>query len=51
MAADLARKHAASEATLCNWKEKFGGKDVSEAKRLKATEGENSKLNISGYEA
>jgi putative transposase len=33
---DLARKHALSEATLYNWKAKFGGMDVSEAKRLKA---------------
>ena len=33
--ADLARKHGVSEATLYNWKAKFGGMDVSEAKRLK----------------
>ncbi|KAF2989102.1 hypothetical protein MJC1_03840 [Methylocystis sp. MJC1] len=42
--ADLARKHAVSEATLYNWKVKFGGMDVSEAKRLKALEEENAKL-------
>ena len=42
--ADLARKHAVSEATLYNWKAKFGGMDVSEAKRLKALEDENAKL-------
>ncbi len=42
--ADLARKHAVSEATLYNWKAKFGGMDVSEAKRLKAREEENAKL-------
>lgn len=42
--ADLARKHAVSEATLYNWKAKFGGMDVSEAKRLKALENENAKL-------
>jgi putative transposase len=42
--ADLARKHAVSEATLYNWKAKFGGMDVSEAKRLKALEEENAKL-------
>lgn len=41
---DLARKHAVSEATLYNWKAKFGGMDVSEAKRLKALEDENAKL-------
>ena len=33
--ADLARKHGVSEATLYNWKAKFGGMDVSEAKRLR----------------
>jgi putative transposase len=32
--ADLARKHGVSEATLCNWKAKYGGMDVPEAKRL-----------------
>ncbi len=42
--ADLARKHAVSEATLYNWKAKFGGMDVSEAKRLKTLEEENAKL-------
>ena len=41
---DLARKHGISEATLYNWKAKFGGMDVSEAKRLRALEDENSKL-------
>jgi len=43
-AADLARKHGISEATLYNWKAKYGGMDVSEAKRLKALEDENAKL-------
>ena len=42
--ADLARKHGISEATLYNWKAKFGGMDVSEARRLKALEMENGKL-------
>ena len=42
--ADLARKHGASEATLYNWKAKFGGMDVSDARRLKALEDENGKL-------
>jgi putative transposase len=41
---DLARKHGVSEATLYNWKAKYGGLDVSEAKRLKALEDENRKL-------
>jgi len=43
-AADLCRKHGMSEATLYNWKSKFGGMDVSDAKRLKALEDENAKL-------
>jgi putative transposase len=42
--ADLARKHGVSEATLYNWKVKFGGMDVSEAKRLRQLEDENAKL-------
>ena len=42
--ADLARKHGVSEATLYNWKAKFGGMDVSDARRLKALEDENGKL-------
>ena len=41
---DLARKNGVSEATLYNWKAKFGGMDVSDAKRLKALEDENGKL-------
>ena len=32
---DLARKYGVSEATIYNWKAKFGGMDVSEAKRLR----------------
>jgi len=43
-AADLARKHGISEATLYNWKAKFGGMDVSDARKLRALEEENSKL-------
>ncbi len=41
---DLARKHGISEATLYSWKAKFGGMDVSDARRLKALEDENGKL-------
>ncbi len=41
---DLARKHGVSEATLYNWKAKYGGMDVSEARRLKQLEDENAKL-------
>jgi putative transposase len=41
---DLCRKHGISEATFYNWKSKFGGLDLSEAKRLKQLEGENARL-------
>ena len=43
-AGDLARKHGISEATLYNWKAKYGDMDVSDAKRLRALEDENRKL-------
>jgi len=43
-ATDLCRKHGISEATFYNWKAKYGGMEVSEAKRLKALEEENAKL-------
>ncbi len=43
-AADLCRKHGISEATFYNWKAKYGGMELSEAKRLKALEDENAKL-------
>ena len=42
--ADLCRKHGISEATFYNWKSKFGGLNVSEARRLKQLEGENARL-------
>lgn len=41
---DLARRHGVSEATIYNWKAKYGGLEVSEAKRLRALEDENAKL-------
>ncbi len=41
---DRARRHGVSEATLYNWKAKYGGMDVSDAKCLKALEDENGKL-------
>ena len=41
---DLCRKHGVSDASIYKWKAKFGGMDVSEAKRLKALEDENTKL-------
>lgn len=43
-AADLCRRHGISEATFYNWKAKYGGMEVPEAKRLKALEDENAKL-------
>jgi putative transposase len=42
--ADLARRLGVSEATIYNWKSKYGGLEVSEARRLKALEDENAKL-------
>jgi putative transposase len=42
--ADVCRKHGVSEATFYNWKAKYGGLEVSEAKRLKAMESENARL-------
>ena len=42
--ADVCRKHGISEATFYNWKSKYGGLEVSEAKRLKALESENGRL-------
>ena len=43
-AAELCRKHGISDATFYKWRSKFGGMEVSEAKRLKALEDENKKL-------
>ncbi|MCL4169422.1 UNVERIFIED_CONTAM: hypothetical protein GTU68_032662, partial [Idotea baltica] len=43
-AAELCRKHGISDATFYNWRSKYGGMDVSDAKRLKALEAENAKL-------
>ena len=42
--ADLARRHGVSEATIYNWKAKYGGLEVSEARRLRSLEEENSRL-------
>jgi putative transposase len=42
--ADLARNHGVSEATLYNWKAKYGGMEASDAKRLRSLEDENRKL-------
>jgi len=42
--ADVCRKHGVSSATFYKWKAKFGGMDVSDARRLKALEDENARL-------
>ena len=42
--ADICRKHGISSATFYKWKAKYGGLEVSDAKRLKALEDENAKL-------
>ena len=42
--AELCRKHGVSDASIYKWKAKYGGMDVSEARRLKALEEENAKL-------
>ena len=42
--ADVCRLHGISPATFYKWKSKYGGLDVSEARRLKALEDENAKL-------
>lgn len=42
--AELLRKHGVSEATFYNWRAKYGGMTVSEAKRLKELELENARL-------
>jgi len=41
---DVCRRHGISAATFYNWKAKFGGMDVSDAKKLRLLEAENAKL-------
>ena len=41
---DLCRKHGISDATFYTWRSKYGGMEVSDAKRLKGLEEENAKL-------
>ena len=41
---ELCRRHGISEATFYNWKAKYAGMTVSEARRLKELEQENAKL-------
>lgn len=42
--ADLCRRHGVSQQTLYRWKQKYGGMETSELKRLKALEAENARL-------
>lgn len=42
--AEVCRRHGVSSATFYKWKAKFGGLDVSEARRLKGLEDENGRL-------
>lgn len=44
MAKELSRELGVTQQTLYHWKKKFGGMDVSEARRMKALEAENAKL-------
>ncbi len=46
-APELCRKHGISDATFYNWRSKYGGMEVSDAKRVKALDEENHKLKIS----
>ena len=42
--ADLSRRHGVSEQTIYRWKQKYGGLETSELRRLKALEAENARL-------
>ena len=42
--ADVCRKHGVSSATVYKWKAKYGGLEVSDARKLRALEDENAKL-------
>ena len=43
-AADLCRKHGISDATFYKWRSRYGGMEVSDAKKLKTLEAENARL-------
>ena len=43
-AAEVCRKHGVSDATFYKWRSRFGGMDVSDARKLKGLEDENRKL-------
>jgi putative transposase len=42
--AELCRKHGISDATFYNWRSRYGGLEVSDARRLKSLEDENRRL-------
>ena len=42
--AELCRKHGISDATFYTWRKRYGGMEVSDARRLKALEDENARL-------
>ena len=44
VAKELCRKHGISDATFYKWRSKYGGMEVSDARRLKTLEAENAKL-------
>jgi putative transposase len=41
---NLVRRHKVTEQTFCRWRNKYGGMDVSDARKLKVLESENAKL-------
>ena len=41
---EICRKHGVSDGTIYNWKAKFGGMEISDARKLRGLESENSKL-------
>lgn len=46
--ADVCRKHGVSSATFYKWKARYGGMDVSQARKLKVLEDENARLSAGG---
>ncbi len=50
-AKEFCRKHGVSDATFYKWRSKYGGMEVSDAKRLKALEAESAKLHNPGSSA
>ena len=42
--ADLCRKHGMSDASFYKWRSKYGGMDVSDARKLRQLESENARL-------